>query len=122
MALQIPRRPELIDAAFVSELVDTLHPGTAIDDLEIVGIKSYGDADNATSVSTSARVRFRVRYRHDDARLPEQLLAKDAGKSVISSRTIAIDFVHMAPWTCRRSKHSCSNTAARCSTASSWAG
>ena len=77
MPLPIPARPQDMTPAFVNELVSELRPGLTVESADILGIKSYGDADNAASVSTSAQVRLAVRYGGSGSEgLPDTLLAK----------------------------------------------
>lgn len=77
MPLPIPSQPHAITLEFVDELVRELRPTVEVQSMEIVGIKDYGDADNAASVSTSAQVSMKVRYAGSAfERLPERLLAK----------------------------------------------
>jgi hypothetical protein len=77
MALKMPERPEDLSAAYLNELVGDLRPGLQVISADIVGIKSYGDADNLASVSTSAQVKLDVRYGgRSFPHLPQKLLAK----------------------------------------------
>ncbi len=77
MPLPIPARPQEMTCAFVDELVSELRLGLTVESAEILGIKSYGDADNTASVSTSAQVRLAVRYGGSGSEgLPDTLLAK----------------------------------------------
>jgi len=77
MPLQMPARPQDLSTAYVNELVGELRPGVTVESAVITGIRSYGDADNATSVSTSAQVKLDVRYGGvGHASLPRKLLAK----------------------------------------------
>jgi hypothetical protein len=77
MAPSIPKRPEDLSAAHLNELVGVLRPGLTVVSADITDIKSYGDADNAASVSTSAQVKLDVRYGgRQYPRLPPKILAK----------------------------------------------
>jgi hypothetical protein len=61
----------------VNELVGELRPGVTVVSSKIVGVKSYGDADNAGSVSTSAQVKLDLKYGgRSFESLPTRLLAK----------------------------------------------
>jgi Phosphotransferase enzyme family len=75
--LKIPSRPCDLSTAYVNELVGELRPGVGVASADIVGIRSYGDADKAASVSTSAQVKLDVRYvGRTCTHLPEKILAK----------------------------------------------
>jgi hypothetical protein len=77
MLLKMPQRPEDLSAAYLNELAGELRPGLRVTSAQIVSIKSYGDADNSGSVSTSAQVKLDVRYAgRISANLPQKLLAK----------------------------------------------
>jgi thiamine kinase-like enzyme len=79
MTRPVPIYPKDITAGFLSELVGELRPGVTIDSVDIVKVKNYGDADNATSVSTSVQVSLDVRYGRGAPRhLPTRLLTKIA--------------------------------------------
>ena len=77
MPFSMPVSPQELTPALLTELAGELRPGLGIDAVDIVDIKSYGDADNNVSVSTSARVTIDVRYGPGaPASLPTRLLAK----------------------------------------------
>jgi Phosphotransferase enzyme family len=77
MRSAMPTRPEQITKRFIDDLVRELRPDVSVKEMNIVGYRGYGDADNEHSVSTSGQVRIAVRYGgkgHEG--LPTQLLAK----------------------------------------------
>jgi hypothetical protein len=77
MNIQMPMQPEELTAAFVSKLVHELRPGVTVETVDIENVRSYGEADNANSVSTSTQVKFNVRYgKGAPSSLTKRFLAK----------------------------------------------
>jgi hypothetical protein len=72
----MPIYPQDLTPAFLSELVGELRPGLSVEAVDITKIRNYGEADNATSVSTSVQVAMNVRYKGPSEGLPTRLLAK----------------------------------------------
>lgn len=71
------QHPEELTLDLLNALIDEAHPGTCIEGFEIVETRRYGDADNATSVSTSARARCRLHYRAgSNPALPSDIVVK----------------------------------------------
>ncbi|MET0985091.1 MAG: phosphotransferase [Steroidobacteraceae bacterium] len=72
---EMPVKPEGLIPQFLTPLVSSLHPGLGIREAKVVNVKSYGEANNEASVSTSTQVTLDVRY--DRAtQLPTRLLVK----------------------------------------------
>ena len=71
-------RGQEIEAPLIDRLVRELRPDVSVGNVTVTGIKSYGDADNESSVSTSSQVRMEVGYDGQGGhnQLPRQLLAK----------------------------------------------
>ena len=77
MSMTMPVHPEDLTSAVLTELVDELRPGLTVEEVNVVDVNNYGTADNATSVSTSARVTLDVRYGgQQPPDLPTRLIAK----------------------------------------------
>jgi Ecdysteroid kinase-like family len=69
----LPEAPADLTPELLTSLISRVHPGVAVEAVNIVDARNYGD-DN---VSTSARVRLEVRYAAGaSAGLPTQLLVK----------------------------------------------
>jgi thiamine kinase-like enzyme len=79
MTHAIPMHPKDITAGFLSELVGEVRPGVSVESVDVVKVKKYGEADTASSVSTSVQATLEVRYGPGAPRsLPARLLAKIA--------------------------------------------
>lgn len=77
MSLKMPVYAEDLTPAFLTGLVADMYPGVAVEAVDVVQVRNYGDADPEFSVSTSAQVRLKVTYGgtgHES--LPTELLAK----------------------------------------------
>jgi hypothetical protein len=72
MAIQHPTSVEGITPAYLSQLIGNAHPGSAVEAVEIVDAKTYGEQ----MVSTAGRVIVDVRYAAGSAPLPTRLVIK----------------------------------------------
>jgi hypothetical protein len=73
----IPLRHEHLTPEYLTELIGEMYPGTTVTTAEVVRIRSYGDADNATSASTSSQVSLRVKYGNGSPEsLPDRVFGK----------------------------------------------
>ena len=74
---KVPNHPHELTVDYISGLVSELRPGVTVESIDITEVRTYGDADSAKSVSTSAQIKMDVRYGGSkSAGLPEKLLAK----------------------------------------------
>lgn len=77
MTNHIAMYPDDLTPAYLTGLVQELRPGLTVEAAEIKAVKTYGDADPAAPVSTSARVSLNVRYGGERSEaLPTQIIAK----------------------------------------------
>ena len=77
MSHKMPIVADDLTPALLSELVGELRPGVTVEEVDVMGVRNYGDADSAKSVSTSSQVQIHVRYGGVDFdSLPQELLVK----------------------------------------------
>lgn len=72
MMSSFPVYPEELTPGFLTDVINELHPGTAVHSAQIVEAKGFGE----NNVSTSARVTLDLRYAQMAKNMPERVVIK----------------------------------------------